>query len=150
VLALVIRILPPMGAVRILKIRGPRAETQDLYYTSLKRTLTLYERRLDELRLLPAMPLGLPNRDLDTGDWTKPGAYGLTDRTYAQLLREITEKQQNPVPPGLKQDILNYYAMPDAPITTKRNLGEWKRVQRDLARLREMPARAVEAGEGVE
>ena len=149
-LAGVIWILPPIGAVRILKIRGPRTETEDLYYSSLKRTLTMYERRLDELRLLPAMRLGLPNRDLDTGDWTKPGAYGLTDQTYAQLLWEITEKQQNPVPPGLKQDILNYYAMPDAPITTKRHPGDWKRVQRDLARLREMPARAALAGEGVE
>jgi hypothetical protein len=150
VLALVIRILPPIGAVRILKIRGPRAQTEDLYYSSLKRTLTLYERRLDELRLLPGMPLGLPNRDLDTGAWTKPGAYGLTDQTYAQLLWEITEKQQNPVPAGLKQDILNYYAVPDAPITTKRNPDEWKRVQRDLARLRDLPATAATPGEGVE
>lgn len=150
VLAVVIHVLPPIGTVRILKIRGPRAETEDLYYSSLNRTLTLYERRLDDLRLMPAMPLGLPNRDLDTGDWTKPGAYRLTDRTYAQLLREITEKQQNPVPPGLKQDILNYYAVPDAPIITKRNHDQWERVQKDLARLREMPARAVSTAEGVE
>lgn len=57
-LAGVIWILPPIGAVKILKIRGPRAETEDLYYSSLKRKLTLYKRRLDELRLLPAMPLG--------------------------------------------------------------------------------------------
>jgi hypothetical protein len=150
VLAMVIRILPPIGAVRILKIRGPRAKTEDLYYSSLKRTLTLYERRLDELRLMPAMPLGLPNRDLDTGDWTKPGAYALTDETYARLLREITEKQKYPVPPGLKQDILNYYAIPDAPITTKRDRNQWERVQMDLARLRDMPAQPAAAGEGVE
>jgi hypothetical protein len=150
VLALVIRILPPIGAVRILKIRGPRAETEGLYYSSLKRTLTLYARRVDELRLLPAMPLGLPNRDLDTGNWTKPGTYGLTDRTYARLLQEITEKQKTPVPPGLKRDILDYYAAPDAPITTKRDRDQWKRVQRDLAWLREMPARSVAPGDGVE
>jgi hypothetical protein len=149
-LAGVIWILPPAGAVRILKIRGPREETEDLYYRSLKRTLTLYARRVDELRLLPAMALGLPNRDLDTGDWTKPGAYGLTDRTYARLLQKITEKQKTPVPPGLKRDILNYYAAPGAPITTKRDRDQWKRVQRDLAWLREMPARAVAPGEGVE
>jgi hypothetical protein len=148
-LAGVIWILPPVGVVKILKIRGPREDTEDMYYTSLKRTLTLYDRRLDELRLLPLMPVELPNRDLDTGDWTRPGAYRLTDRTYARLLREITEKQKTPVPPGLKRDILNYYA-PDAPITTKRNRDEWKRVQRDLEWLREMPAKAPAAGEGVE
>ena len=150
VLALVIRILPPIGPVQYLKIRGPRAETEQQYYSSLSRTLTLYERRLDMLRLMPAMPLGLPNRDLDTGDWTKPGAYALTDQTYARLLREITEKQKQAVPPGLKQDILNYYAVPDAPITTKRNRKQWQRVQADLAQLRRMPVRPVVAGEGVE
>lgn len=150
VLAQVIRILPPIGPVQDLKIRGPRAETEEMFYSSLNRTLTLYERRLDTLRLLSAMPLGLPNRDLDTGDWTKPGAYARTDRTYARLLREITEKQRNSVPPGLKQDILNYYAIPNAPITTKRDREQWERVQKDLATLREMPARPVAAGEGVE
>jgi hypothetical protein len=74
----------------------------------------------------------------------------MTDRTYARLLQEITEKQKTPVPPGLKRDILDYYAAPDAPITTKRDRDQWKRVQRDLAWLREMPAKAVTAGEGVE
>ncbi|HEX6495442.1 MAG TPA: zinc dependent phospholipase C family protein [Acidobacteriaceae bacterium] len=150
VLAGVIWILPPIGVVRILKIRGPREQTEELYYSSLTRTLTLYQRRLDELRLLPEVPLALPNRDLDTGNWTKPGAYALTDRTYAKLLREITEKQNQPVPPGLKQDILNYYAAPDAPISTKRHRDDWARVARDLARLREMAARPPLAGEGVE
>jgi hypothetical protein len=150
VLAGVIWILPPIGVVRILKIRGPREQTEELYYSSLTRTLTLYQRRLDALRLLPGVPLGLPNRDLDTGDWTKPGAYALTDRTYAKLLREITEKQNQPVPPGLKQDILSYYAAPDAPISTKRHRDAWARVQKDLARLRERAARPPLAGDGVE
>jgi hypothetical protein len=99
---------------------------------------------------MPAMPLGLPNRDLDTGDWTKPGAYALTDQTYARLLHEITKSQKYTVPPGLKQDILDYYAVPDAPITTKRNREQWERVQADLARLREMPVRPVAAGEGID
>jgi hypothetical protein len=149
-LAGVIWILPPVGVLKVLKIRGPREETEEMYYSSLKTTLMVYQRRLDDLRLLPGLPLQLPNRDLDTGDWTKPGAYRLTDKTYAKLLREITEKPQSKVPPGLKRDILNYYAMPDAPITTKGDRDDWKRVQKDLARLREMPAKAVAAGEGVE
>ena len=149
-LAGVIWILPPVGVMKVLKIRGPRADTEEMYYSSLKTTLVVYQRRLDDLRLLPGLPLQLPNRDLDTGDWTKPGAYRLTDKTYAKLLREITEKPQSKVPPGLKRDILNYYAMPDAPITTKGDRDDWKRVQKDLARLREMPAKAVAAGDGVE
>jgi hypothetical protein len=150
VLAGVIWVLPPIGVVKILKIRGPHEQTEALYYSSLNRTLTLYQRRLDELRLLPAMPMGLPNRDLDTGDWTKPGAYRLTDKTYAKLLREITEKQKQPVPPGLKKDILNYYAAPDAPISTKRNRGDWARVQKDLDVLRAMATRPPSPNDGLE
>lgn len=141
-----IRILPPVGPVQYVKIRGPREDTEQLYYLSLQRTLLLYKRRMDALRLLPGMPMGLPNRDLDTGDWTRPGAYALTDRTYARLLHRIVdEKEKHPVPPGLKQDIQDYYAVPDAPITTKRDHDAWARVQQDLATLRATPARDVPA-----
>ncbi len=146
-LGLLIRVLPPIGPIQVVKIRGPRADTEQLYYLSLQRTLLLYRHRLDTLRLLPGMSLELPNRDLDTGDWTRPGAYGLTDRTYARLLHEIVDEKKHPVPPGLKQDILDYYADPNAPITTKRDRGAWKRVQQDLQKLHDIPARAVPAAE---
>ncbi len=137
-LAFVIRILPPIGAINYLKIHGPNSETEHLYIQSVNRTLQIYSDRLDRLRLLPEIPLRLPNRDLDTGDWTRPGAYALTDKTYAELLHVITSKPDRLVPPGLQQDILNYYANPDAPIVTKNNRRKWERVQKELAQLRKM------------
>ena len=80
----------------------------------------------------------LENRDLDTGDKVRPGGYRLTDQTYAQLLQKVTELGA-PVPATLKRDILNYYANPSAPITTKKHAGEWKRVQEQLVILKTMP-----------
>jgi hypothetical protein len=149
VLAVVIRGLPPVGPVIFLKFRGPNAEAEQLYIHSVNRTLSLYGARLDRLRLLPELPPALPNRDLDTGDWTRPGAYALTDQTYARLLHKITSKPDALVPPGLQRDVQNYYANPDAPITTKRNRRQWNRVQKDLVVLREMkqaqPADLAEA-----
>jgi hypothetical protein len=81
----------------------------------------------------------LPNRDLDTGRVVQPGGYSLTDSTYAHLLHLLTRKPSEPIPPGIKEDILAYYADPQAPITTKKNAQLWAQVQADLATLKTMP-----------
>jgi hypothetical protein len=80
----------------------------------------------------------LPNRDLDTGLVVRPGGYSLTDSTYAGLLHRITRQPDQPIPPGIKEDILAYYANPDSPITTKKNPEQWAQVQTDLATLGSM------------
>jgi hypothetical protein len=68
------------------------------------------------------LPVSLaPNRDLDTRQRVVPGGYLLTDQTYVKLLARVTKDPTRPVPEGLKQDILKYYADPDAPISTKRD-----------------------------
>ena len=138
VLAFVIRILPPIGAIAYLKIHVPNSETEHMYIRSVNRTMRIYDERLDRLRLLPEMPMSLPNRDLDTGEWTKPGAYALTDTTYAKLLHAITSKPDKLVPPGLQRDILSYYSDPNAPITTKKHPRQWAQVQRELTVLKQM------------
>jgi hypothetical protein len=81
----------------------------------------------------------LPNRDLDTGYVVQPGGYSLTDSTYADLLHRLTRTPQQPIPPGIKEDIEIYYANPAAPITTKKNAAAWAQVQADLATLAGMP-----------
>lgn len=81
----------------------------------------------------------LPNLDLDTGNVVKPGGYSLTDATYADLLHRLALHPEQAVPPGVKEDILAYYADPNAPITTRKNATLWKRVQADLATMRRMP-----------
>lgn len=81
----------------------------------------------------------LPNRDLDTGQVVQPGGYTLTDSTYARLLHILAEQPQQPIPPGIKEDILTFYANPDSPDTTKKNSERWAQVQADLVTLRTMP-----------
>ena len=81
----------------------------------------------------------LPNRDLDTGYVVRPGGYPLTDATYADLLRRLARNPSQPIPPGIKEDILAYYANPDAPISTMRNPKRWAQVQADLKTLLAMP-----------
>jgi hypothetical protein len=88
------------------------------------------------LTLLPSLA---PNRDLDTGKRVVPGGYVLTDQTYAKLLARVTRDATQPVPEGLKQDILYYYLDPDAPISTKRDAKKWALVQKQLQVLTGMP-----------
>ncbi|MGC1300088.1 MAG: hypothetical protein WA869_34110, partial [Alloacidobacterium sp.] len=87
----------------------------------------------------PEITMKLDNRDLDTGYVVQPGAYPLTDKTYAKLLGIITAKPADPVPSGLKRDILAYYSDPNSPIITKKNAKAWKSVQDELAILQNMP-----------
>lgn len=141
-LAFVIVILPKVGVLSDLAIRGPSADTEEKYVASVNRTLARYENVLGKLARAPEadpqITMDLENRDLDTGYRVKPGAYSLTDATYAKLLDKLT-CLPGPIPAGLKEDVENYYADPSAPITTKKNRKAWQRVQTNLAVLRAMP-----------
>lgn len=85
----------------------------------------------------PAHPL--PNRDLDTGKPVKPCGYRLTDQTYATLTHRLASHPNLPISPGIKQDVLAYYADLELPFATKANAGAWATLQADLATLRTMP-----------
>jgi hypothetical protein len=99
-----------------------------------------FQQLLTELSTNPSVDLALANRDLDTGSRVRPGAYKFTDRAYAELLHRVTENPGRPIPPALREDILDYYADPAAPISTKRNHKAWKRVLAELELLNQAAA----------
>ena len=136
--AFLIRIVPKVGAISDLAIRGPNTETDRWYIESVNRSMDDYQRMLEELAKDPAHQLDLPDRDLDTGNLVRPGGYVLTDKTYAQLLKKLTDNPERQVPSGLRRDVLAYYADPNAPISTKKNARAWRRVQTELTTLRRM------------
>lgn len=137
-IAFLLRVVPKVGTISDLAIRGPSAETNRWYIESVNRTTDDYERMLRELAKDPRHRLDLPDRDLDTGNLVQPGSYPLTDKTYAELLTKLTAQPNDAIPAGLQQNILSYYSDPDAPIITKKNPGAWNRVQTDLTKLRGM------------
>ena len=115
----------------MLAIKGPTEETERAYIASVNLStaaLAVYLQRLMGTQI----DLGLADRDLDTGQPVVPGGYPLTDKTYAQLLARITKVPTEPIPAGLKQDIIAYYADPAAPISTKKKPKEWAAVQEQL------------------
>lgn len=133
VLAIVVKLLPKIGVISLLAIKIPQPKTQDLYIESVNQTVDAYTVLLAHLRDARDADLSLPNLDLDTGNPVKPGTYRLTDETYAQLLDQLTSHQGSAINAELRQNILDFYADPDAPIYTKRDAEAWKRVQAELS-----------------
>jgi hypothetical protein len=80
----------------------------------------------------------LKNRDLDTGAVVKPGEYPLTDETYCKLVHRLAAKPTQAIPPGIKEDILAYYADMNVAFATKKKDAEWKTLEADLTTLRGM------------
>lgn len=137
-LAGIIFVMPKVGTLSDLAIKGPSADTEELYVESVLHTTDILRQTLQALGNADGL---LPNRDLDTGAKVKPGGYPLTDRTYARLLARVAEAKS--VPLALKQDILEYYADLNAPFATKKNLRQWDAVLSELQALRAVPVAQI-------
>jgi len=142
IFAAIIFVLPKVGPLSDLAIRGPQADTEQNYVESVNRATVEYADLLSRLRDVGQHQFTFTDLDLDTGYATKPGAYRLTDQTYAKLLARVTAHNARP-PLGLRQNILAFYADPNAPIETKRHARQWRKVQEDLAILQQLPATRI-------
>jgi len=133
-LAGLIVILPKVGTLKDLAIKVPTEETERAYIASVN--LATQALAVDLRQLMGTqVDVGLADRDLDTGQPVVPGGYPLTDKTYAQLLTRVTKVPTEPIPAGLKADLIAYYADPAAPISTKKKPKEWGAVQEQLQTL---------------
>ena len=130
-----IYLVPKVGALKMLSIRGPEPQTEELYIHSMSRSVRVL---LLVMANYDRIDHYISNRDLDTGANVKPGGYPLTDKTYARLLAELAKRPTRPIPIQLKHDIQAYYADPLAPITTKKNATQWAAVQANLKTLETM------------
>jgi hypothetical protein len=134
-LAGIIYIAPKIGPLRMVAIKGPSADTEEQYVRSMNLAAAALGAAMERLSK-PGQTLS--NRDLDTGALVQGGSYRLTDDTYSRLLHRLTAKPNHTIPPGLKGDILNFYADPAAPVRNKRPKA-LARVQLELETLRSMP-----------
>jgi hypothetical protein len=107
-LALVIRIMPKIGPFKTLDITVPSSTTEDLYVTSVNKTVDSYD--TDLASLLHGSRLALPNLDFDTGRPTELGEYQLADQTYDKLVDKLSARQFDLLTPELQANIVGYYA----------------------------------------
>ncbi len=109
-LAILVFIIPKVGAASDLAIKIPSSDTEEWYLRSVNHTVDSFRAILDKLRLDGNAPVALANLDLDTGNGVKRGDYPLADQTYAELLARLTSKPGRTVSEDVKQNIIEYYA----------------------------------------
>lgn len=99
-------VVPKVGPLGDLAIVAPTSGSEQDYVKALMHTT-------DSLRQTLGQALrsdGLANKDLDTGDDVKPGTYSLEDYAYAKLLHQMTRDPGQPIPFGIKRDLLAYFS----------------------------------------
>jgi len=135
-LAALLRIMPKVGPFRGLGFDDPTQKTEDLYIKSINKTFEDYRGLLQ--RVKTEVP-DLQDRDLDTGELTRPAEYTLADETYAKLVTQLAEKSFAKATPELRENILGFYSNSSAGIETKKDEAKWQKVQAALNQLRSAP-----------
>ncbi len=105
-LAFLIRLLPKVGPLRVLSLRTPTPETEQMFEASFNAALQDYQNLLRGVR---EGKLNLPNINLDTGTITGPGRYFMSDGAYARLLGQLTSDNADAISPVVRADILAYF-----------------------------------------
>jgi hypothetical protein len=131
-LAAFIFILPKVGALSDLSLRGPTPSAEQDYINSLMHTTDVFRQTLAKA----THSEGLPNLDLDTGAQVYPGTYSLEDYTYADLLHAMAGDPGSPIPFGVKRDLLAYFADPSKAKYLQRKPQKLANVKTDLPILR--------------
>ncbi|MDQ2949937.1 MAG: zinc dependent phospholipase C family protein [Acidobacteriota bacterium] len=133
VLAVLLKVIPPIGPLRALKLKMPTPPVEKLFMQSFDRAAAQYRGKLAEST---NNELHLENTNYDLGQVTGPGIYRLQDETYAYWLGDVAKKNFSTVTPDIKKDLLNYYHDPNAPIATKRHPKDWSQLLAQLASLK--------------
>jgi hypothetical protein len=131
--AFVIRLVPKVGPLAVFQFHTPTAQTEQLFADSLRATIGDYEHRVQN-----ASDDAPPDINLDTGRPTNPGEYRYCDQTYAKLLHKLKRTHFAMMTPELRSNLLDFYRDSEHDIVRKKHR-QWRRVQRDLGKLKAMP-----------
>jgi hypothetical protein len=137
ILAFFLKFVPKIGPFKALDFKIPTRKTEDLYIASVNHTVEDYKQHLGEVG---KKDLQLPNTDFDTGRPTHAGEYTLTDKTYAKLLDQLAQHNFDQITPDLRDNLLAFFADPNAPAVVKLKPKEWQKTQEELQKLKAVAA----------
>lgn len=131
-LAILFRLVPKAGPLKLLAFKSLTPETERMFLESFTATLEHYRALLDDVK---ADRLVLQNTDFDTGRLTQEGEYKLADETYSNLVRKLGNHSADNITTNLRQNILAFYADPNAPVTMRKDKAERLGIFRALGEL---------------
>jgi hypothetical protein len=143
VIALLYRILPKFGPLRVLQLRTPTPATETKFEDSFNHALDRYKAGMRQVR--DGQTPDIPNDNFDTGKSDPPGVYFMNDDVHAQLVEELAKTNFKSMTPALRAELMQFYSDPNAPYATKRKPKEWTKLQAALQLLKQAPAVPVEA-----
>ena len=132
-LATMLRYMPKKGPFKAMAFKSPTPATEEMYFKSINSTVDQYRVYLDQIRV---NKLVLPNFDLDSGKLTRAAEYSLADDAYAKLLLRQSDRKFDKTTPGLRTNILNFYADLAPAIETKADRARWQSVLSALDQLK--------------
>lgn len=141
VLAFLFRLIPKIGALRILKLRTPTPEAERLFEASFNAALDHYRLLLKEE--LQAGKVNLPNDNFDLGTVARRGEYWMGDRATEKLMVRLSEASFEDASPELRADLLQFYSEPPGHESKKMRAKDRRKLRQALEELRGMTA-AVE------
>ena len=134
-LALLLKIIPKVGPLKALDFNVPTPKTENLYFTSINKTVDHYGILLGNVQ---KRSLQLPDYDLDSGKPTAAGEYSLADQTYAKMLSQLADKKFGSTSAALQKNIVGFFSNSSALVDVKKDHGKWQKVQADLDALKAM------------
>ena len=141
ILAFFIRLIPKIGPLRMLSLRMPTPETEQMFEASFNSAFQEFQR---SLRNLKEKKIDLPNRNLDTGGAVARGTYFMLEGAYSRLLNQLYSSKFEHVTPPLRADIIEHFAgwSPGARIRRDKldKTGvDWSQVTQQLQSLTDLP-----------
>ncbi len=141
-LAFFFRLVPKIGPFSVFRFKTPTPAAEKLFEASFNGSVTDYEHFLHEQK--DTGHIELVNDNFDTGTVTGPGQYRLADKTYAELLDRLARDHFAQLSPDLRKNLLDFYADPNAPDTTKKDGKEWSKVQKEVDELKNATTRTAD------
>ena len=133
ILGFLLRIIPPVGPLRDLRLKLPTPQVEKLFMDSFSRASIQYGEKLD---LVAARSLTLPNENYDVGAVTAVGQYFLDDNIQAYWLHKLADKKFATVTPEINAELVGYFGTLSAPLKMKKDATAWKQLQADYAALK--------------
>jgi hypothetical protein len=118
IVALLVRILPPIGEIKILKFRALTPQTQQIFMRSFDVATPQYH---DALAAAGYRELRIENQNLDLGSLAGPGEDSLQDDAYAYWLNRLARNGFQGMDKSMRAEILHYYANLNEPFHTRKD-----------------------------
>jgi hypothetical protein len=129
----IVKIMPKLGPLLILKFKKPTPEVEQLYKQSLDTVMFNYSLSLKEMG---SGTISIENKDYDTGGKTCCGEYGLADKSYCDLLNALAKNKFLHLNLALKKNILEFYGDEDRLKFPKKSSKKLEKLSKEVAQIK--------------